>query len=911
MYRIFHLLELLILLFVYEQLGASESNKATLTPTRLTCEYLKNTPLVDVSNPRLAWINTPFKGVKGEEQTAYQIQVATSKEELIQGGSYLWDSEKVDSRNSTHIRYNGKPLKSGMNCWWRVRVWDSKGNVSLWSEPSCWHMGFLTQDEWEASWIGAPWQDEEPVKDESELPPPAPLLRRSLLLNKPVKSAYIYTTGLGYFELFCNGQKVSDDVLVPNQTQWGKRDELHKYGIPVYDNFTEYRVMYLCYDLTSLIKQGDNAIGAMLGNGFYNAASRWVLAYGTPRFIAQLEVTYTDGSRETIVSDNTWKVSRGPIVYDMVYGGEHYDARLECPGWSKPGFDDNEWEYAAFRKAPYGKLKAQTSYSDKVMERLKPRKIEPLPGKGNYRVDFGEEISGWVRILDVNGAPGHRIDIKYLSESPNGANSYTLNGKGNETYAARFTWFVFRYAEIRGWPGELTEEQVTAEAVYTEIETTGHFDCSNDLFNKINRIWWRSQTDNMHGSIASDCPHRERSAYTGDGQNVIGTVTDNFDAAAFYRKWIEDIVGAQDKTTGYVPNGAPWQPGCGGGVAWGAAIAIMPWEYYMAYGDMDMLSYAYPGMVKYLNYMRQWIGYDGVVLQQAPSQDNPHEWMNLGDWCPPSEFPPTELVHTFFLWLCATNASKTANELGKLEEASEFQNLAKATKDAFIKRFYNEQEKSFGKYGANIFALRMGLPEDLRKRVVASLTKSILEADGHLDTGIFGTRYFFEVLSDNGLTELAYGAMNKTTYPSFGHWIEQGATTTWEMWNGDHSRNHPMFGGGLTWFYRKIAGMEAALPGYKQIVFKPYLSKELTYASYSKITPYGTAGIWWNKEKTTLKIRVVVPVGSNALVYVPVAGKGVDEMLRQTNKYIKFHHMEEGYCCYEIGSGEYMLFGDL
>ena len=885
---------------------------SVIRPTRLTCEYLQDPPVVDVIQPRLGWINEAPVGANGENQAAFEIQVATSKDALLNGNADLWKSNKIKSEHSTHVRYNGMPLASGMDCWWRVRVWNGKAEVSEWSSPAKWHMGLLSPDDWKASWIGAPWQGEEPVKSKSkELPYPAPLLRKQFRINKEIKHACIYATGLGYFELYCNGQKVSDDVLVPNQTLWGKRENLHEYGIPVYDNFTEYRVMYLCYDLTPFLKTGKNAIGAILGNGFFNSPSKWVLAYGTPRFIAQLDILYTDGSKETIVSDKSWKAERSPVIFDMLYAGEHYDARLEYPGWNNADFNDSNWSNAVLRKAPEGKMKAQMSHSDKVMERLKPVKIERLAGEGNYRMDFGEEISGWLRLNHVNGTRGQRITIKYLSESPNGTNSYTLSGCGDESYAARFTWFVFRSVEISGWPGALREDQITAEAVYTETETTGHFECSNDLFNRINRIWQRSQTDNMHGSIASDCPHRERSAYTGDGQVVIATVTHNFDAAAFYKKWIEDVIGAQDKTTGYVPNGAPWQPGCGGGVAWGAAITIMPWEYYQAYGDKDILSYAYEGMKKYLTYMKQWVDKDGIMLQQAPDKKNPNEWMNLGDWCPPGKFPPTDMVHTFYLWLCAYNTANTAIVLDKKEDATIYLNLAERTKKAFLKRFYNEKEGSFGKYGGNVFALKMGLPDDIRIKVTASLKKDMAASDGHLDTGIFGTRYFFEVLCDNGLNELAYQAMNKTTFPGFGYWIAQGATTTWEQWDGGNSRNHPMFGGGLTWFYRKLAGMVAAEPGYRKIIFQPHPVKELSYASYSKRTPYGEAGIWWEKEDSRLKIRVLVPVGSEALVYVPEQDENKDRLKEQAVRNVKYRGTKDHYACYGVGSGEYTFYGDL
>ncbi len=901
---------LLSAIFLSIQWSLHLLNASSITPTQLTCEYIDNPSVIDVLHPRLSWINEANGNQKGVSQSAYEVEVATEYEKLLQGKPDLWKTKKVNSDASVLISYNGKDLNSRTDCWWRVRVWDNKGKVSTWSEPAYWHVGLLNKSDWKAEWIGAPWQGERPVTyNTDELPHPAPLLRKSFSVEKTIKSAKIYTTGLGYFELYCNGRKVSDDVLVPNQTQWTKRENLHEYGIPVHDDFTEYCVLYLCYDLKPLLHQGKNAIGAILGNGFYSASSRWVLGYGSPRFIAQLEIEYVDGSKETIISDTDWKVEKSPIVYDMIYQGEQYDARLEYKDWCKAEYNDDNWKNAIIRNAPVGQLQAQMSPSDKVMEKLKPVNIEKLDGKGNYRIDFGEEISGWLRMDNINGVSGHRIRIKYLSESANGTNSYTLNGSKDESYATRFTWYVFRSVEIYDYPGELKAEDITAEAVYTDVKTVGHFNCSNELLNKIQKIWKRSQTDNMHGGIASDCPHRERLAYTGDGQVAMNTVMHNYDVASFYRKWIKDIVGSQNITTGYVPNSAPWQPGAGGGVAWGASIVIMPWEYYQTYGDLQILSYSYEGMKKYLAYMQQWLDDDGIMFQQAPSKDNVQYWMNLGEWCPPGEFPPNELVHTFYLWLCTHNIANSASALGKNEDARMYRQQEAQVKEAFIKRFYNKDEGTFGKYGANIFALKMGLDESMIKRVVDTVSKDIEQANGHLDTGIFGTRYLFEVLCEYGLNEQAYEIINQTTFPSIGHWIAQGATTTWEQWDGVHSRNHPMFGGGLVWLYRDLAGMKEAKPGYKQIIFKPCPTDDLGYASYSKLTPYGEAGIWWEKIDNQIEIKVKVPVGSSALIYVP--HNPSYEMKLHKEKNVVFKSKSDGYICYEIGSGEYKFYGSL
>jgi alpha-L-rhamnosidase len=906
--------------------------EANIKPSGLTCEYLKNPQVVDITNPRLSWINIDDKDKRGQFQTAWEIRVAGSEELLLAGKPDLWESGKIISNESVNIRYNGKFLPSGQDCWWQVRVWNKRGKVSDWSEPAFWSMGIMDPDEWKAKWIGAPWEGEEPIPDNErpltasrakpgqtitdiyslKAPSPAPMLRKTFSVKKGLISAKAYVTGLGYFEFYLNGKKVGNDVLVPNQTNYGKRPGLMNNPIPIPDNFKEYRVMYLSYDLKDLLTDGENVAGAIVGNGFFNAPINWTESYGTPRFLGQIHLKYSDGTEEDIVSDETWKVAKSPILMDLVFDGEHYDARLEQPGWCEKSFNDSKWENAVIRKAPEGKMKAHMSYPDRVMESLDPVKMEKL-ADGRYRVDFGQEISGWIHLKNITGEAGRKIDIRYIHKTPSGDNSYTLRGSGLESYSARFTWFVFREVEISNWSGELKPEQISAEAVYTFIETTGKFECSNPLLNDINKIWWRSQTDNMHGGIASDCPNRERSPYTGDGQVACVTVIHNFDARAFYNKWIHDIIGSCNEETGYVPNGAPWQPGCGGGVAWGAAISIMPWEFYLYYGDIDILKDSYEGMKGYIRYMLSWTDEEGIMFSQvAGPNGKPNRWMNLGDWSQPFELPPDNMVHTFYLWRCADITSKVASVLGNITEAEKYAAIAEKTRLAFMKRFYDEEGGTYGKYGGNIFALRMGIPEDQKVRIIAALKADIQSNKGHLDTGIFGTQFFFEVLAENGMNELAYEAMSKRTSPSYGYWIEQGATTSWEGWDNPGSGNHPMFGGGLVWLYRKLAGIniDPQNPGYNHIIFKPQTVNDLSYAKYSNLTPYGNCGISWEKDTTKFTMTVEVPVGATATINVPSESR--NSILEggkkiKKNSGISYDRMENGYAVFNVGSGKYVF----
>jgi len=902
------------LLFFFTLISCSQIS--SIKPTKLTCEYLENPSVVDVQKPRLSWINQAVSDVRGQKQTAWQIRVASTKKGLKYPD--LWDSEKVVNNQSVRVEYAGKNLSSGHECWWQVRIWDRDGVVSDWSEPAFWRMGLLDPSDWKAEWIGVPWQGEEalpkppggPDAMPTEYPPPAPLMRKNFMVNKPIEKAVAFVTGLGYFELYLNGEKIGNDVLVPNQTNYGKRPDLIDQNIPLEDNFRDYKVMYLAYNVKDLLNEGENTIGSILGNGFYNAPKYWAGSYGSPRFLGQLHITYEDGTEEIIKSDETWKVSKSAIMMDLVYHGEHYDARKEQPGWCTVDFDDGMWEQAVKRNAPYGRLVAHTAHPDRITKKLSPVNIEKIEDN-KYRVDFGVEISGWLKLNNVEGPSGHKIEIKYLSNQYSGDNSYIFRGEGAESYAARFNWFVFSGVEITNWPGELKPEHLTAEAVNTWIEESAHFETSNSMFNDINKIWKRSQLDNMHGGIASDCPHRERAPYTGDGQVACVTVMHNYDAKNFYHKWIQDILGAQNVETGYVPNGAPWQPGCGGGVAWGAAMVIMPWEFYLHYGSLDMLEDNYEGMKEYVRYMRTWVDEEGIMFSQRTGKDGKVlRWFNLGEWVAPGETVPDDMVHTFYLWRCADLVTKSARILDQTEEANYFAELAFNTKMAFFNKYFDEENGTYGKGGGNIFALKMGVPEAQYDGVIKALIADIEENNRHIDTGIFGTQFFFEILAEHGMQDLAYEVMNQRTEPGYGHWLELGSTTSREQWSTRGSHNHPMFGGGMVWFYRKLAGMntDPDNPGYRHIIFRPQLVSDLSFVTYENKTPYGLAGISWKNENRKFTMNVTVPVGSVATIHIPASD---DQQVLESGKKImdvpeiQFVEKENGYIIYEVGSGEY------
>ena len=873
-------------------LSAEAKTQSSIRAVDLRCEYAAD-PLIDIAAPRLSWINSNLSQVRGVEQTAYRVRVATSPEGF---DNPVWDSGKVLSKESAFVEYRGSKLLSRTSYWWQVMVWDEKGRASEWSDTAHWHMGILSEDEWKGKWIGAPWQGEESydVMGSMEFLP-APLLRKEFKIEKPIKQARYYGTGLGYHELYINGKRVGEDYFSPNQTNYDRRPNLVNRGIVVADPFEEYTVMYLSHDLKELLSEGENAIGVILGNGFYDITTHWVQGYGTPRFIGQIEILYEDGTTQIISSDESWRAERSAIVSDQIYYGEHYDARLEHDGWATAAYDDSAWAKVALRRAPCGKLIPQNGPADRITERFTPVEFEKRED-GIYKIKFPVEVSGWVALKNIKAQKGQRIDIKYLSESPgNGSNSYTAKGTGDESYHARFTWFVFSEVEISGIDN-LSAEQVEAHAVNSDVEPAGKFETSNELINKINQIWQRSQLDNMHGSVASDCPHRERSAYTGDAQVACVTVMHNFATQTFYNKWIRDMRGAQT-ADGYIPNGAPWQPGCGGGVGWGAAIEIIPWEFYRHYGDRRVLEQNFDAMCRHVRWMTTWVNEKGLMLMQ-----DPQEWKNLGDWLPPRQLPPAELVHTFFLVHCADIVVRTAHTLGLNAEAKEFATIRDKAAEAFHRELYDPTTGSYGKFGSNVMALKLGVPAERKAKVVKALRDNIAEVNDHLDTGIVGTRYLCEILVENGLEDLAYKIINQRDFPSFGWWIEQGATTTWEQWDGGNSRNHPMFGGGIGWFYRDLAGLEATDAGYRSFEVRPVLPEGLEWVRYSHNTTYGEIDIKWQRKAEDFTLSCVVPVGSTATIWVPFSGS---EPKVKLDKNMIFKGVRDGYALYKVKSGSY------
>ncbi len=838
----------------------SRTAQAQLTVSDLRVEHMHAPSVVDVHTPRFSWINLPRKhSLKGQRQTAYQLAVASSREKLKQGDFDVWDSGKVESGESVLVDYAGPALESAKDYFWQVRTWDQDGKVSAWSDPSTWGMG-LEDDQWTAQWISA--------KEDGF---GAPLLRKTFSTVKKLKQAKVFVCGLGFFELYVNGQRIGDDYLVPNITTYSRLDNLEQGQIGIDGYFRDYRVLYLAYDVTAQLNEGENTIGVMLGNGWYHPDRAFASTYGKACLRLQAILTYDDGTSQTVSSDGSWQTHPSAVVYSGIYYGELYDANKEVEGWARPEGSKVDWENVEVVKGPSGQMSAHTSPCDKITETLKPLSLKKTAPK-TFEVDFGKEIAGWIHFSGIKGLQGDTLQVDYICESEQGNQRYVFRGDKEESYRPHFTWFTFSKAIIRGIE-ELTAKNLTAEAVNTDVPVTSEFETSNPLFNRIVEIWKRSQLDNMHGCVASDCPHRERLAYTGDGQTASEMVMLNFDAAAFYQKWIRDMRDTQNKETGYEPNSAPWAPHCGGGVGFGSAIALMPWWYFVQFGDKRMLEDSYLNMKEEVRWLMTWLTLDGTMEQKMRNyhRGNEEYWLNLGEWSQPGALPSNELVHTFFLWKCCDCCARAGRALNRTEEAAHYQALADKVAQNFHRRFYDPQAKSYGIAGSNVFALQIGVPQAYRDDVVSTLRREIMEENnGHLHTGIFGTKYLFETLSDVGLTDVAVTILNQRDFPSYGWWIEQGATTTWEQWDCQNSHNHPMFGGGLTWFIRRLAGIcaDENQPGYRHFIVRPYPT-DLDKVHCAIQTPYGRIVSHIIQKNGRSRIELTVPVGSAATLHLP------------------------------------------
>lgn len=899
-----------ILIFIVLMVfNCSLPDKRIISISNLRCENLENPINIDIKTPLLSWNLESDK--RGQMQSAYRILVSGNKESLQKDVGAYWDTGKVDSDKSINIRYQGNALKSRDILYWKVKAWNAEGNGSAWSEISKWEMSFLDQDDWQANWIGLS-EDKEPLSTRTY---PAPYFRKTFDIQKEIKGAKVFVSGLGYYELYLNGCKVGDHVLAPAQTNYDKR-ALPKL-LYHYDDQSTTRVFYNTFNVTNQVKSDRNVIGMILGNGWYNQRDRTVegdLWYSTPRLIFQMEIDYVDGEKEVIISNDDWKVSTGPILHDGIFTGELYDARLELDGWNTNEYDDSKWQQAKHVRAPTGKLESQLAPPDKIVRSFKPDSIHK--GKdGKWIIDTGEMISGWIR-LKVHERSGQEITMRFIEElgsSYGQVDTYIANGSEDEMYEPRFTWHAFRTIEIDGLTEELTNDDIEVVVVNTDVKSAGKFHCSNELFNRIQENYIRTQLGNFHGSMSSDCPHRERLGYTGDGSILVESSIYNFDMTNFYQKWVNDMDDARNKKTGYVPHTAPYGGG-GGGPAWGSAYVITPWFNYVYYGDKRILEDHYYGMKQWIDYLGTRTDERGVVVREEPNG-----WC-LGDWATPAkiELPPS-FVNTCYYYYVTSLMAKISAITNQKDDALYFRELALEIKEVINTHFFNLDTKQYweGRQGSNVLALAFDIvPKPYQMDVLNNLVLNIHKNKGHLDTGILATPLLLEVLTKYGRGDLAFSIMNQRDFPGFGDYIlGKGATTLWENWNGSSSHSHPMYGSVIRWFYQAIAGIypDENQPGFKHFNINPSLSGDLDFASASYFSLYGKISSTWKLLDGDFYLDIEIPANTSATVSIPTSDytkikEGGKSILSIDG--IAYFKSENNRALFEVGPGKFSFISE-
>jgi alpha-L-rhamnosidase len=869
-----------IIIGVLLALLAAGSATAELTPARLRCEYRDNPMGIDATRPRLSWVVESRR--RDERQTAYQVLVAGSEARLRAGRGDRWNSRKVASGETVHIPYDGQPLASGQECWWKVRCWDRDGRPSAYSPPARWTMGLLRPSDWKARWISRETPPVPPGESvDPKFLPPSPFLRRAFRLDRPVRRAYLYATALGLYEMRLNGHRVGEDLFRPGWSDYRKR------------------VYYQTYDVTRLLRPGRNALGAILGDGwacgYVGLGGRNRYGIGRPRLLAQLNLTFAGGTTAAVATDGAWKSTDGPLLEADLLMGETYDARRELTGWDTPEFRDTAWQPVTVHPVWPARIQAYPCVPVRRILELKPRTVrEPVPGA--YVFDLGQNMVGWAR-LTAEGPAGASIRLRFAEMlNPDGTlytanlrgarctDTYTLRGGGRETWEPRFTFHGFRYVEVTGYPGRPPRDAITGVVVSSAMPKTGTFACSSPLVNRLQQnIEWGQRGNFLE--VPTDCPQRdERLGWMGDVQFFARTAVANMDAAAFLTKWLADVADAQ-RADGAFPDVAPDVFGRAGTPAWGDAGVIVPWTLYQVYGDEQLLRQHYRSMTRWVHFLEQ----NSQELLLPPG--------GYGDWVAAGGRTPTDVLATAYFAYSTSLVAKMARAIGRPQDASHYEALFAKIRDAFNRAYVAPDGRIKGdSQTCYALALHMDLlPPEKRAAAARYLVDDIRRRDWHLSTGFVGTGYLLPVLSRYGHTDVAYRLLLADTYPSWGYEITHGATTIWERrdgWSpergfqnpGMNSFNHYPFGAVGQWLFSTVAGIDTdpQQPGFRHILIHPQPPSleasgqegklaRLTWARATYDSIRGRIATHWKRERGRLTLDVTLPANTTATIHVPAS----------------------------------------
>jgi alpha-L-rhamnosidase len=904
---------------------ASSGELSSIVAEGLRCEYRVNPLGVDEPAPRLSWVL--HSNERSQKQNGYQILVAGSEDMIRADKGDLWDSGRVNSGETLSVVYQGKVLRSAQRCYWKLRVWDKDGKPSSWSRTAWWEMGLLGEKDWEGKWIN---DGKEVAKEDQDFyeDDPSPLFRKVFDTDKAVKRARLYISGVGYYEAYLNGKKVGDHVLDPLWTNYSRR------------------VLYSAYDITEMLEAGSNCIGVSLGNGWYNPVPlrmwgrlniRESLPVGRPCFIAQLNVEYTDGSTGAIVSDQSWKVAEGPIVRNSIYLGEVYDARLEVDRWNRTGFDDSRWSQTSVANGPRGKLQWQRCEAIKITDHIKPVTITE-PEEDVYVFDMGQNFGGWIQ-LKVRADRGSRIKLRYgellhkdgtlnpmtsvcgqikgkrkdkqgneVSVGGVGAPNiawqqdiYIAKGSDLEIYRPRFTFHAFRYVEVTGFKTKPILDSIEGLRLHCNVEPVGEFLCSNEMFNRIQQMCQRTFLSNIFG-VQSDCPHRERFGYGGDLVNTSDAFMLNYDMSNFYAKVVYDWADAA-RGDGMLTDTAPFVGIQYCGLAWAMAHPHLQLELYRYYGDSRILEKQY-------DVSRKWFE---IFIKQT-SDHIVNEGLSDHESLEPA---PAPVMVTPLYCETARIMSQIAGILGRNEDERKYRELASQIKSSYVGKFIDGNTGTVGpgSQASQAFALSLEMidDEDIYEKAFQFLLDDIKDNhDGHLSTGIFGTRLMLDLLSERGYTPIAHGIVNQRDFPGWGYMLDNGATTLWEHWalsDNTFSHNHPMFGSVSQWFFNRLGGIQPAPEsiGFDKIIIRPEIVEDLQWVKCRYDSVRGPIVSNWQKRDGHLYFDIEIPVNSQAEVFIPLQkGKKVPEA-NESLESIVFLREENGAMLYEVGSGRYLF----
>jgi len=897
----------------------ANSQSAVLQPLKINeprVEYHENPKGITILQPRFSWVL--IGDGRNRSQSAYSILVSSSNGKLSENLGDVWDSGKVASNATNQIEFDGTQLVSKANYFWKVKVWDENGQESAWSAPANFSMGLLNFSDWKGLFISHDVGYDKTDKYDSLYLPPARYLRKSFTPNKKVKRATAYTTALGLYELRLNGSKVGDAYFLPGWTDYDKR------------------LYYQTFDITDQLQQGENVIGAVIADGWYAGYIGYGLFvrldkvreyYGVnPSFMGQIQIEYEDGTFETIASDTSWKSNQGAILEADILMGETYDARLEHSGWDTVGYDDSTWKAPKVYTYPNGKLEAHPGTLVKNTERLKPIEMtEPSPG--TYVFNLGKNVAG-ITELKVEGPKGTKIRLRFgeiLKSDGNiqtenlrmarATDTYILKGDGVEIWQPKFTYHGFQYVEVIGYPGKPNLDAITGLVLSSIKMDASTFSTSNTMNNTLFENIKTTQSANFF-EVPTDCPQRdERLGWLGDAQTYMRSATYNSDVAAFMTKFLVDLDDSQ-RWYGAYPNFAPFPYSRPNqyAPAWMDAGIIIPYNMYKVYNDTRILEYMYEGMVKFMRF------------QEDASTDfiRPGGGNNWGDWLSVNEETSHGYIGASFYGYDAKLMAEMAEALGKSEDATKYRRLFENIKKAFAKKYILENGyASEDTQTTYALALYFDLfPDDLAKKGAARLAEKIEKNGFKFATGFLGTKHVMLALSKYGYNDLAFKLYQQKEYPSWGYSVENGSTSIWERWNSytkDDAENsdlnanmnsfsHYAFGSVAEWMFLHAAGIDTEDSGYRNIIIKPAISKEMNFIKGSYKSINGTISTAWNWKGNKLIMNIEIPANTSAKVYIPTTNvSGIKENNKSLSKLseIKVLESTDTETILEIGSGQY------